>query len=126
MRKRNNTVTVRVSDEELRIINERISLSGLTKQSYLINALMGARISTKEEVALWKDVNAKIADIQVKLRGIGTNINQMAHRANAENVLPLEQRLIEIGVTLENIRRECEAPWQSLRYLIAQQKVAVE
>ena len=126
MRKRNNTVTVRVSDEELRIINERISLSGLTEQSYLINALMGARISTKEEVALWKDVNAKIADIQVKLRGIGTNINQMAHRANAENVLPLEQRLIEIGVTLENIRRECEAPWQSLRYLIAQQKVAVE
>ena len=126
MRKRNNTVTVRVSDEELRIINERISLSGLTKQSYLINALMGARISTKEKVALWKDVNAKIADIQVKLRGIGTNINQMAHRANAENVLPLEQRLIEIGVTIENIRRECEAPWQSLRYLIAQQKVAVE
>lgn len=126
MRKRNNTVTVRVSDEELRIINERISLSGLTKQSYLINALMGAKGVSKEEVALWKDVNAKIADIQVKLRGIGTNINQMAHRANAENVLPLEQSLIEIGVTIENIRRECEAPWQSLRYLIAQQKVAVE
>lgn len=126
MRKRNNTVTVRVSDEELRIINERISLSGLTKQSYLINVLMGAKGVSKEEVALWKDVNAKIADIQVKLRGIGTNINQMAHRANAENVLPLEQRLIEIGETIEIIRRECEAPWQSLRYLIAQQKVAVE
>lgn len=126
MRKRNNTVTVRVSDEKLKVINERISLSGMTKQSYLINSLMGAKTVSKEEVALWKDVNARIADIQLKLRGIGTNINQMARRANAENVLPLEQRLIEIGVTIENIRRECEAPWQSLRYLIAQQKAAVE
>ena len=126
MRKRNNTVTVRVNDEELKIINERISLSGMTKQSYLINALMGAKTVSKEEVALWKDVNARIADIQLKLRGIGTNINQMAHRANAENILPLEQRIIEIGVTIETIRRECEEQWRSLRYLIAQQKAAVE
>ena len=126
MRKRNNTVTVRVNDEELKVINERISLSGMTKQSYLINALMGAKTVSKEEVALWKDVNARIADIQLKLRGIGTNINQMAHRANAENILPLEQRIIEIGVTIETIRRECEEPWRSLRYLIVQQKAAVE
>ena len=126
MRKRNNTVTVRVNDEELKVINERISLSGMTKQSYLINALMGAKTVSKEEVALWKDVNARIADIQLKLRGIGTNINQMAHRANAENILPLEQRIIEIGVTIETIRRECEEQWRSLRYLIAQQKAAVE
>ena len=126
MRKRNNTVTVRVNDEELKVINERISLSGMTKQSYLINALMGAKTVSKEEVALWKDVNARIADIQLKLRGIGTNINQMAHRANAENVLSLEQRLIEIGATVEAVRRECEEPWRSLRYLIAQQKAAVE
>lgn len=123
MRKRNNTVTVRVNDEELKIINERISLSGMTKQSYLINALMGAKTVTAEQISACKDSNLRIMDIQNQLRGMATNINQIARIANSTGQLPVLELLNQISEKLDVIRKENDVAWQPLRYYIANHAV---
>ena len=41
---RNHTVAFRVSDEEAKLINDLVALSGLTKQDYFPDGLCGCQI----------------------------------------------------------------------------------
>ena len=45
---RNKTVAFRMSEEENRILDTKVSLSGLTKQDYIIRQLLGWRIEVQE------------------------------------------------------------------------------
>ena len=44
---RNKTVAFRMSEEENRILDTKVSLSGLTKQDYIIRQLLGWRIEVQ-------------------------------------------------------------------------------
>ena len=42
---RNKIVSFRMSEEEVKILDRRVLLSGLTKQDYIINSLLGKEIA---------------------------------------------------------------------------------
>lgn len=125
-RKRYKTVTVRLSEYEWNSLEERIEESGQNKQSYMINALLGAEIAPKEEINIWKDIAGQLSELVKQLRGIATNINQIAYKANATGELPLIKVLEEINEQVAEIRKAGDQIWLSLRQLIAKQKVMQE
>ena len=122
MRKRNRTISIRVSDQEYETIQKKLSETGLTQQAFILKAIEGATISTAEDKQQLKEINLKLADLLKQIKGIGVNINQMAYRANAYRELPTVQKLNEYQNDNEKLRREAEIIWQSIRQLISQQK----
>lgn len=122
MRKRNRTISIRVSDQEYETIQKKLNETGLTQQAFILKAVEGATISTAEDKQQLKEINLKLADLLKQIKGIGVNINHMAYRANAYRELPTVQKLSEYQNENEKLRREAENIWQSIRQLISQQK----
>ena len=121
-RKRNNAITIRMNDSEYEDFQNRVDESGLTQQAYVINAVRGATITPSDEIAVLKDISKTFADFEKQVRGLGTNVNQMAHVANGQGQLPTENTLVLLSDQLTNMRKESEQIWQSIRSSINQQK----
>ena len=121
MRKRNRTITIRMSDEEYTFLQKQLLQTGQTQQSYILNAIRGATIASVEEVKELQKLNRAFADMMRQLRGLATNVNQMAHIANGTGELPVVAALEKFGKSIEKFRKEEEQRWQSIRQLISQQ-----
>ncbi len=121
-RKRNRAVTIRMNESEYTDFQNKVTESGLTQQAYIISAVRGATITPSDEIAVLKDISKTFADFERQIRGLGTNINQMAHVANGQGALPTESSLATISEQITTIRKESEALWQSIRSSINQQK----
>ena len=122
-RKRNKAVTVRMNDAEYAELQAKVDESGLTQQAYIISAVRGATITPSDEIAVLKDISMTFADLEKQLRGLATNVNQMARVANGSGRLPTENDLERLSAQLVNYRKDSEQIWQSIRSSINQQKV---
>lgn len=121
-RKRNKAVTVRMNESEYADFQNKVEESGLTQQAYIINAVRGATITPSDEIAVLKDISKTFADFENQVRGLGTNVNQMAHVANGQGILPTQDVMERLAIQLGNMRKESEEIWQSIRSSINQQK----
>ena len=108
MRKRNHAITIRMSDEEYKFFQGKLSQTGQTQQSYILNAIRGATIVSAEEVKELQKLNKGFADMMRQLRGIATNVNQMAHVANGIWELPVVTSLEKLEKCIEKFREEEE------------------
>ena len=122
-RKRNRAVTVRMSETEYADLQNKVEESGLSQQAFVINAVRGATITPSDEIAVLKDISKTFADFEKQVRGLGTNVNQMARIANSKGNLSGESTLTRLSDQLSNMRKESEAIWQSIRSSINRQKV---
>ena len=86
-----------------------------------MNAIRGVSIVSAEEVKELQKLNKGFADMMRQLRGLATNVNQMAHIANGTGELPVVSTLEKIEKAIEKFRKEEEHRWQSIRQLISQQ-----
>lgn len=68
-------------------------------------------------------LNKAFADMMRQLRGLATNVNQMAYIANGTGELPVVAMLEKFGKNIEKFRKEEEERWQSIRQLISQQNL---
>ena len=114
---------MRVNDEEYAMFQSKVKESDLTQQAYVISAIMGATVTSSDEIAVLKELSKTFADVERQLRGMATNVNQMAHVANGQRLIPAERELEKISVEIKDYRKECEDIWQSIRSLINGQKV---
>ena len=121
-RKRNKAVTVRMNETEYADFQNKVEESGLSQQAYIISAVRGATITPSDEIAILKEICKTFADFEKQVRGLGTNVNQMAHVANGQGYLPGEEALTRLSDQLGNMRKESEEIWQSIRSSINQQK----
>ena len=122
-RKRNKAVTVRMNESEYADFQNKVEESGLSQQAYIISAVRGATITPSDEIAVLKESSQTFADFEKQVRGLGTNVNQMAHIANGQGAIPTEEELERLSAQLGNYRKESEDVWQSIRSSINQQKV---
>ena len=122
MRKRSKTVTIRMSPEEYDDFRVKVEESGLSKQSYVISAVRGATITPSEEIEVLKNISRTFADFDKQVRGIGTNVNQMAHVANGQGYLPGKEALKSLSNQISDMRKEGQELWRSIRLLINRQK----
>lgn len=122
-RRRNKAVTVRMNGKEYSAFLNKVEESGLTQQAYIINAILGATITPSDQIIVLKEISKTFADYEKQVRGLGINVNQMAHVANGQGLLPSEATMEQISEQIVNMRKEGEDIWQSIRLLIHQQKV---
>lgn len=121
-RRRNKAVTVRMSEAEYADFQNRVEESGLSQQAFIISAVRGATITPSDEIAVLKEISKTFAEFVKQIRGMGTNLNQMAHVANGQGYLPGEESLLRLADQVGNMRKEGEDVWQSIRSSINQQK----
>ena len=123
MRNRSNCVSIRYSDEEYKVLQERIKESGQTKSAYIINATLNGKVSSADDVQEMKEQSKLLLDIDKRLRGMGTNLNQMAHVANGKGIIPSADKLKEIEREVVDVKREVDDIWQSTRQSIGRQNL---
>ena len=121
MRKRNYTVTIRMNKAEYDLLQNKVKESGQTQQAVVIHAIAGLKIASEEEVEELKKLNLKLAEMLSQLRGVATNINQIARKMNAGGFIPREDILRYLNQNILNYRKESEKIWQSIRQLISGQ-----
>lgn len=72
MRKRNISIPIRVTEQELSAIDKKANKARLSRTDYLITCALG------KEITLVEDLKPILAD----LRRIGNNLNQLTRLAN--------------------------------------------
>ena len=118
MRKRNNTLSVRLSDSEIDEINEKIIKSGLPKNLFIYKSITNKPIISGDMLTEIMNLNYNTSKLIEQLKRIGVNINQLARIANKTTYLPTVKRLNEISQQLEDIKIEVSNQWQYIRRLI--------
>lgn len=113
-RYRNHAITFRMTLNENELFEKSFSASGFdTKQNYIINAICKKEIVPDRHVHLYFKVLIQLEDLYRQLKGIGVNVNQMAHATNASGVLPSLQELNRI---CSSLTEEVNTAWASIRY----------
>ena len=96
---RNHTVAFRVSDEEVKLLNELVALSGLTKQEYIIRRLTCRDVVVQGNPRVYKALKNQMAAIHEELKRLET--------VNPDND-ELLYTLQVIAITLEGLKGEDE------------------
>ena len=120
MRKRNHPINFRLTEEEYKLLSAKKDASGQTLQTFIINASLYGRIPSAEEISEMQKKNKLLEDIDKQLRGMGTNLNQMAHVANGQGMIPTAEELVRISNEVHQIKSEVKEEWQSTRRSISQ------
>lgn len=67
---RNRTVAFRVSEEEAKLFDDCVRLSGLTKQDYIIRRLLHREVVVQGNMRVYKALRNQMADIYTELQRI--------------------------------------------------------
>ena len=96
---RNKTVAFRVSEEEAKLIDKCVALSGLTKQDYIIRRLQCRDVVVQGNPRVYKALRNQIADIYEELK-----LLESGGEANDELLYTI-QLIAEI---VNGLKGECE------------------
>ena len=124
-RKRNKAITIRMNEEEYKAMTNKLQETGLTQQAFVIGSIMGSILLTAEGLQELKAISEAYADILRQLRGMGTNVNQMAYWMNAAGIYPDTMQLELFSEQIQNCRKGCEEEWRSIRLLTNQKSTVV-
>ena len=105
-RSRTHQVTLRLSDDEMRILRAKTRLSGMKSSSAFLRQLIIEGIVYDVDYSYLREYN-------VGLGKIGTNINQIAKRIN-------ETRSI-YQTDINEIQKEMDALWQLQKSMLSKQ-----
>ena len=96
---RNKTVAFRVSEEEAKLIDKCVALSGLTKQDYIIRRLQCRDVVVQGNPRVYKALRNQMADIYEELKRLAgcSEVN--------EELLYTIQMIAEI---MNGLKGECE------------------
>ena len=122
MRRRNKAITIRLTEEEYALLCSKLKRTGVSQQAYIISAIKNVSVIPSDQLAVMKEISATFASLEQQLRGMATNINQMARIANSRNYAPGIRVLEKISREIAGYRKDSEEIWQSIRSLTAQQK----
>ena len=96
---RNKTVTFRVSEEEAKLIDDLVALSGLTKQDYIIRRLQCRDVVVQGNPRVYKALRNQMADIYEELKRL-----ERCSEANDELLYTIQL----IAETMNGLRGESE------------------
>ena len=96
---RNKTVAFRVSEEEAKLIDTQVALSGLTKQDYIIRRLQCRDVVVQGNPRVYKALCNQMADIYEELKRL-----ESASEANDELLYTIQM----IAEIMNGLKGECE------------------
>ena len=102
MRKRNHVIPVRLNAKELRLLDEQVKRSGLSREEFLRSLIVGAEVRAKP--------CEHHADLLRKVAGLCNNANQLAHRANSTGTAG-QGSVDEMTRLTQEVWREVKENW---------------
>ena len=96
---RNKTVAFRVSEEEAKLIDTQVALSGLTKQDYIIRRLQCRDVVVQGNPRVCKALRNQMADIYEELKRL-----ERCSEANDELLYTIQM----IAEIMNGLKGECE------------------
>ena len=96
---RNKTVAFRVSEEEPKLIDTQVALSGLTKQDYIIRRLQCRDVVVQGNPRVYKALRNQMADIYEELKRL-----ECCSEANDELLYTIQM----IAGIMNGLKGECE------------------
>lgn len=96
---RNKTVAFRVSEEEAKLIDDLVALSGLTKQDYIIRRLQCRDVVVQGNPRVYKALRNQMADIYEELKRL-----ERCSEANDELLYTIQL----MAETMNGLRGESE------------------
>ena len=96
---RNKTVAFRVSEEEAKLIDNQVALSGLTKQDYIIRRLQCRDVVVQGNPRVYKALRNQMADIYEELKRL-----ERCSETNDELLYTIQM----IAEIMNGLKGECE------------------
>ena len=117
-RTRNHTLTIRLNDSEYNTFIQHLTQSGLTKQDFVLDAITKPSIISSDYISELHKLNQNVANYNRKVSGMAVNINQIAHKANATDVVDIHA--IENATNeISKVKKEGENIWHLIRSSMA-------
>lgn len=69
-RKRPNTIAFRMSDEEKRLFEDRVAMSGLLKQDFIIQSLLFSEVQFLGSNIAIKKIEERLNEIEMNIKGV--------------------------------------------------------
>lgn len=112
MRKRNNNVSFRLSDDEKHLFDELQKKTGLPKNRLIVNLLSSVVLTSTEVTAELKQLNINTARLAEQVKRIGVNANQLARVANSSGNISDISAIETLNKTLSALQSECDILWR--------------
>ena len=96
---RNKTVAFRVSEEEAKLLNDLVALSGLTKQEYIMRRLLDREVVVQGNPRVYKALKNQMTRIYEELKRL-----EKCSEENDELLYTLQV----IAITLNGMKEETE------------------
>ena len=118
MRQRPIELKFRLSQDEHELLQKKLAEAGMNRNAYLVRLITGATIFPKDQMTR---LNLEHTMMNRLLRGIGTNINQIAKIANTNKATPAAVLLADMYQDIQTLRHNLaplydetrETLWQS-------------
>lgn len=107
-----------LTDDEAYRFDKLAADLGLTRRELVMASLDGVQIIDADSKAKIQSVAETLKDMQLQLKGVAININQMAKLANTSRMLPTEKKYKELAENAMNIGKEVSKQCQSLNQLL--------
>ena len=111
-RRRPIELKFRLSQDEYALLQKNLTEAGMTRNAYLIRLITGATIFPKDQLIR---LNLEYAMMNRLLRGIGTNINQIAKHANSTRTAPTIAAVADMYQDVQTLRHNLTALWDETR-----------
>ena len=112
MRKRPIEVKFRLSEEEYRLLQQRLVEAGMNRNAFLVQLITGVQIYPRDKLM---ELSVQYQIMNRLIRGIGTNINQIAKVANSNKAAPSAKLLADMYQDVQVIQRNLQPLWEEAR-----------
>lgn len=115
MRKRNIEVKFRVTEQEYDTLMKKVKESGLSRNAFLVRTIKGQKIYPVKNL---HELNEKVDSLLVQVRGMATNINQVAKIANKRKDIPAYEYLSFLKIAVQTISTDVQTVFTSIREVL--------
>lgn len=111
-RKRPIECKFRLSPEEHERLQKKLAEAGMNRNTYLVRLISDAAIFPKDQLIR---MNLEFQMMNRLLRGISTNINQIAKVANTNNATPSADLLADMYQDVQTLRKNLQPLFDETR-----------
>ena len=113
--KRRKEIKLRLTDQELAVLTDMVKQSGLSRNAFLVRMI---KQQTIYPVDTLNKTNEMLAALLSQLRGMATNMNQIAKIANSRQEVPSMNYLRYILSAIQSLKEESQPVFTGLREVL--------